>query len=204
MLRGISYGSTYVAKNFRSCKDNYLQNVYKPLLENNEVSVYVCTYDHPLMQELIDTYKPKKIELLEYENSDQVTTFLHSLRMLKDEDLDFIICTRFDLHFHQKITDINLDFNKSNFTFKLDPIDARWNDYEFISDLAFYFNSSHLDAMISSTKDLIKFPPRQWADLHGIYKKLKAYIPKEEINFITPNIWRSLGDEYPIYELKRN
>ena len=203
LIRGISYGRGTSGKDFRTCIYNYMKHVYEPLSENHEVSVYICTYTHHLIDEVREIYKPKKMELIDFEGSNQVTTFRKSLDILKGEDLDFVISTRFDLFFNDKITDINIDYTKSNFTFRLDPSEARWIDYEFISDLAFYFPYNHLNAMISATDDLIKFPPRVWPDLHGIYKFLKKYLPEDQIQFITPNIWRQQGDEYPVYQLIR-
>ena len=175
ILRGISYGlGPYGSgKDFRTCIENFKKNVYEPLSENNEVTVYICTYTHPYIEELKEAYNPKKLELIDFAGSDQCTTFLKSLKMIEGEDLDFIISTRFDLHFNDKITEIDIDYNKSNFTFKLDPSDAKWSDYEFISDLAFYFNANQLNSMILATENIINHPPRLYIDLHGIYKCLK-------------------------------
>ena len=148
VLRGLSYdhGSKGFV-DFRMNVNNFMTNIYEPLCEKHEVSVYVSSYPHSLMDQLTKLYKVKKLELMEKNGSDQFTTFLGSLKMLKNEDLDFVVITRFDLQFMNKITDLNIDYSKCNFTHKIDPPEARWEEYEFVSDLMMCFNMQYLETI---------------------------------------------------------
>jgi hypothetical protein len=201
LLRGISQG--HGKADFSRCVENLQENLIKPLSENNEVNLYLCTYVHPQINELSEAYNPKKLELIPFSGSNQVTTFSHSLKMLRGEDLDFVFVVRFDLWLHNKITECNIDFEKFNFVFKLSPQEAPYEKYEFVSDLGFFFNYRHLESIISATDFLSENPPRKITDLHGIYKTLKLFLPEEQIHFMTPVVWRQQGDEYPLYTLIR-
>jgi hypothetical protein len=201
ILRGISHGNGKA--DFRICLDNIQENVIKPLSETNEISTYLCTYEHSFLDELNAAYQPKKTEILSFSGSNQISTFIHSLKMLREEDLDFVVVGRFDLWFNQKITETNIDYDKFNFVFKLSPIEAPFEKFEFVSDLGMFFNYRYLEYIIQAAEYLLSNPPRPFIDLHGIYKSLKKFMPEDHIHFMTPVIWRKQGDEYPLYDLKR-
>jgi hypothetical protein len=184
LIRGISFG--HGKADFRRCANNIATNLYEPLVEaGNDVNFYVCTYNHDHIDELKEIYEPKTLGLLQFEGSNQITTFINSLKMVENEDLDFIFVTRFDLNFLKKVTESgNIDYNKTNFMY---PPHAPWLEYEFVSDLVLWLPKKHIPNMIQAAEYLLANPPRPFIDMHGIYKCLKRFLPESEIHFQHPN-----------------
>lgn len=184
LLVGVSFGKGAYGsgKDFRQSVKNFKDTILHPLSEKNDVRIYICTYSHEHIEELKSEYNPEKIELLDYSNSNQISTYVHGLNMLKNEDLDFIVSTRFDIQFQQKITDLNVDYDKANFLYGLDVLEAPWKSWEFVTDNIFMFNKKYLDSMLNSIHELVKNPPREYVDLHGIYKKMKMFESEENLN----------------------
>ena len=86
LLTGISFGQD---RDFRHCFENINRNLIEPLSQDNNVFVYITTYDHEYMNTLRDLYNPVKLEILNIHNTTQLTTRLHSLKLIKDESLIF-------------------------------------------------------------------------------------------------------------------
>ncbi|WP_248804406.1 hypothetical protein, partial [Escherichia coli] len=78
-------------------------------------TIYFTTYQHEVLPDVIDFYKPKHVQLVDYHSSDQRRTLWKSLNQVVEEDLDFIIIGRFDIQFKKKITEFNIDYTKFNF-----------------------------------------------------------------------------------------
>ena len=146
LLTGVSYGYNVghekADRDWNLTKDNLKTNLIDCFKDTDDVSVYLTTYKHPTNQEVFDFYQPKKLLLLDYEGSRQRTTYAQGLRNVLDEDLDFIIIGRFDIIFKQKITDLNIDFNKFNFIFR--EIEPHWTKDKFVSDTFFAFPKKFL------------------------------------------------------------
>jgi hypothetical protein len=183
LFRGISHG--HGKADFRQCADNIKENLIEPLKENHEVSTYICTYDNPYIGELVETYSPTKLEIIPYQGTDQITTFIHCMEMMKTEDIDFIFVTRFDTKFLYKVTEFGvIDFDKINFMY---PPHDPFLEVEFVSDLAIWLNKKHIDSMIQGCHYLQSKPPRPEypSCMHGIYKALKHYTHPLNIHFTT-------------------
>jgi hypothetical protein len=184
IIRGISFGLGKA--DFRKCASNIETNLIKPLIEEgHEVSTYVCTYEHEHIEELKEIYKPKSIEILPFEGSNQITTFIHSLNMINEEDIDFIFVTRFDLNYLNKVTESGIiDYKKVNFMY---PPHDPWLDVEFVSDLVLWLPKQYIGEMIQASENLLLNPPRPTLlDMHGIYKCLKLFLSEDKIHFQHP------------------
>lgn len=182
LIRGISHGKGKA--DFRKCVTNIRENLINPLKVNHEVKTYICTYDHPYIEEMRHLYSPEKIDIIPFEGSNQLSTFVKSLEMLKDEDVDFIFVTRFDLNYKHKITEVGkLDYDKVNFLYP--PHDPLYMHLEFVSDLAIFLSKKHINEMIEATNYLSKNQPRPGLiDMHGIYKSLKLFLSEDQIHFM--------------------
>ena len=210
LLRGIAYGKSNhtnrenFERDFRNCAENFYEMVLNPLKELHEVKVYLCTYEHPFMQEMLETYEPEKTKILNFEFSNQITNFLEALELIEEEQLDFVLVMRFDMKYNIQVTDLGIDFDKVNFSYRLAPPEVSpWEHWQFVSDLAFYFPPKYINQIASAAHDLLANPPRIWIDLHGIYKNLKQYIKEDEINFLTDEIWQHCNSKHPIHEIVR-
>ena len=102
VFRGITTGeSPTQKKDWTLARDNIKQNLIGSF---HNPFIYFTTYDNPVLSDVIDFYKPKLVQLLDYNSSDQRKTLFYSLKHIIEEDLDFIIIGRFDIFFKQKIT----------------------------------------------------------------------------------------------------
>jgi len=184
IIRGISFG--HGKSDFRICANNIYVNLCEPLIEDgHEVNIYVCTYNHDHIEELKEIYKPKSLEILPFEGSNQITTFINSLYMVENEDLDFVFVTRFDLNYLKRVTESGkIDYDKVNFMY---PPHEPWLEYEFVSDLVIWLPTKHIPKMIQASEYLLDNPPRHGIDMHGIYKCLKLFLSEDEIHFQHPN-----------------
>ena len=113
------------------------ENVIDPYKKDNDVSLYLTTYANDTIDELTSFYETKHLNLLDPNKSNQRTTMLTALEMIRNEPLDFIIVSRFDIRWYQKIADLNVDYNKFNFLYK--EVEPEWSNNRFVSDIIFLF-----------------------------------------------------------------
>ena len=78
----------------------------------------MTTYDMFNAEEVVEAYKPFKYQLISYVNSAEITTYIKSMEMLLDQDVDFIVATRFDILFRSTVIDWDIKYEKFNVTFK--------------------------------------------------------------------------------------
>lgn len=132
LLRGISYlpdasaVSNSPSTDYRRCLASFLKNVVEPLREVFAVDVFLATYQNELLDQAIIDYGAKKVfilpdeELKRHENGNQhVCQFVSDcLEHLKTFGYDYILQTRFDLYFYNRLDVSKFDFNKVNFAWK--------------------------------------------------------------------------------------
>ena len=164
--------------------ENLFKNVINPLKENNDIKIYVYTYDTPEKDNILQTYKPTKYTILESTNNNSAeiaaNTYIDSLEKLKDEDIDFIITTRFDLDIS---CNIGIDFKKFNFLFK--ELN-HWDEAYLTTDTFYAFPKDMLDDVIISLKETwlgknTHFCPGLF---HCLYRFLVKRIGESNIQFI--------------------
>lgn len=164
----------------------------------NEVKTYLFSYQNNDIDDIINWYKPTKHNFIPFEGSHQQTTYIKSLEQLVDEDLDFIISTRFDIKFYKPLSEYDIDFSKSNFFFK--EADGWWHNpiCKFTNDALFMIPKIHLNDWIQALKNLHANPPRVNPDLHGAYRFVTEIIGEENAHFLLDVERRSAnGDEWP-------
>ena len=107
-LTGVCYDNNR-NKDWRKCVDNIKATF-------GDVEYYITTYNTQFNYDIIDVYNPKKIQFLD--GGSQRSTYIKSLENIEKGDVDFLICTRFDILFKKNINELNLDYTKFNFLFK--------------------------------------------------------------------------------------
>jgi len=191
---GHSIGTSRSAKDWRLTSDAIKTNLldYFP-----NKQIYITTYNNETIPQLLDYYNPTKALIIPYKDSHQRTTYVKSLKNLLDEDIDFIISTRFDLEFLQPIA--NFDFNKFNFMFR--EVEPYWSDSQFASDSLFAFPKKYLKPFIEAIEREHQSPYRNCPDLHAMYRHLSYIVGSNNIHFLHEGCWNSNGN--PIYKIIR-
>jgi hypothetical protein len=164
--------------------ENLFKNVINPLKENNDIKIYVYTYNTPETDNILEIYKPIKYTILDSTNSNSAelgaNTYIDSLEKLRDEDVDFIITTRFDLNIH---CNIDIDFKKFNFLFK--ELN-NWDDSNLTSDTFYAFPKDMLEDVIISLKETWLGKDTHFCPglFHCLYRFLVKKIGESNIEFI--------------------
>jgi hypothetical protein len=165
-----------------SCYQNHFEMIIKPFEQMHIVKTFLATYESDTNQKLLQIYNPSSYVILDSGN--MRSTYIKSIENLINSapDIDFFICTRFDIKFYNKLTNWNFDYKKFNFIFI-----ENWGDSEAIevTDVLFAFPGKFLNAFYSALLKADKKPRRkECIDLHFIYEFVKDEIGKENIHFI--------------------
>ena len=188
-----------ISRSYLDCKDNYTEELLKPLAKF-DIKVYLTSYLSSETGNIIDFYKPEACQFLNLKNSHQIKTFIKSIELIEDEKLDYVMFTRFDIFFNKgKLKELNFDLNKFNFLCREKD---HWDDMNFVNDCVYFLPFAYLLKLKKACITLLSNPPRPGLmDMHGLYKSLINFIPKEGINFLTDEHF--LSSKNSIYDLKR-
>jgi len=185
-------------RNFNNVKESITNNIIN--CWDGKPKIYITTYHSDEDDNLIQSYQPEKYQFLNFENSNQRGTYLKSLEQLKNEDLDFIISTRFDINLFEKLSNLNIDFNKFNFLFK-----DQWGS----CDVLFCFPMKQLTPFINNLDLIFKTHtckrrrnPSFNQHMHNMYDFLHKDIGKENINFMVDGTHNTNSNEF--FELIRS
>ena len=169
---------------YKDGHENLFKNLINPLKENNDIKIYLYTYDTSETNNILEIYKPTRYTTLELRNNNSsdlaANTYINSLEKLRDEDIDFIITTRFDLDIR---CNIDIDFKKFNFLFKELK---NWDEANLTSDTLYAFPKYMLEDVIMSLRETwlgknTYFCPGLF---HCLYKFLVKRIDESNIQFI--------------------
>jgi hypothetical protein len=175
-----------------------------PLQKNNKVSIFLCTYDNEFTDELVELYKPTQYKIIPFGGSHQIDTYVQSMENLRGYDFDFVIATRFDVHFNKSIDVINIDFYKFNALFpekgwynkiKWWPV-WRKSKYihhiclpffaRFVTDNLFAFPYVMLDDFISVLRSERAHPTRRGLmDMHPVFNRMKRRVGKNNVHLVS-------------------
>jgi hypothetical protein len=183
ILRGMTTGKALNGpRNWTITKDNLKENLIDSFREKYDVNVYITTYENSPINDVVDFYKPKRVRLLPLQGSNQRLTIIQSCLDIVDEDIDFVIVTRFDIELFQKFGDLNFDYNKFNFVYK--EIEPNWTNLRYVSDVLFGFPKKYLLDFIHAIEMEESNPSRQYNDLHNMYNLMCYLIDEENIHFL--------------------
>lgn len=216
-LVGISGGAARITgRDWTNTKDNTKRNVIE-CWRNDTTIVYLTTYErHPHPLEIMDCdckqtevemmrkfYDAEKVQLLRLgkDKGTQRDTYIRSLKMWLDTDVDVIISTRFDIEFFDRLCDLNINLSKVNFLFKEGK---HWYTHSYVTDNLFIIPKQYLPQFIEAVELLDEeetLPNQQ--HMHGTYRCLKSIIGTEQIHFISDNLYYSYNGGNPFYYLHR-
>jgi hypothetical protein len=201
-LCGVSYGirPSFMRRDFREVYPNFVDTVINPFLVDNQIRIYTTTYPHQYYDDLLRTYNPTKSQLIIPEGSTIASTYKKSLELLRGEDLDILICTRFDMWFNQSLGSLKVDLNKFNFLFREK---GTWESQQFVTDNLYVFPFRYLDNFIKAVNDMItedKYPYQVF--MHHIYEYVVRNIGIENVYFIDGGLHNSKENQF--YQLKRS
>lgn len=200
---GIIYGPggrTGSDRDFRHCWPNQKRTLIDPLLEQgHEANIYFSGYpinDGEIEKQFYDLVKPTKVLYNEFVGSTPFTCRKSAYNNFIDDELDVIVFTRSDIHFHHKITDLNVDYDKFNFLFY-----ENCNHQNFTTD-NFYVWPHRMTKMVQKAFYDTHKRFTNNDDTHGLMNELLKYIDPSEINVISPDI-KQFSDVNSFYSLCR-
>lgn len=176
--------------------------------EGHDISLYLTTYEHSDVDNMLAFYKPKKAKILNFQNSYMQRTYMESLQQLVDEDVDFVVSIRPDIFTFKKLTEYNIDFSKFNFYHRQDTL---WHleselDYEvaletsklhmqycMVNDSMFLFPKHMLNTFIEATDSLWndpRFPGWDFSTMHNVWIHLRKLLNYEQLNYMIPGVPR--------------
>lgn len=180
VFTGISYG---IGRDSNHCLSNHNQFLIDPFKKESDVKLYLTSYSNEKANDILDAYKPTLHNFFEYEDSHQVLTYIKSMELIRSQPLDFVICTRFDIHFHKQINEIGIDYTKFNALFKEK---GWWDSMKFTTDNFFAFPYSMLETFILVLKELYVNPSRPGqTDLHQVFFRVQKNVGIENTNIIS-------------------
>ena len=143
--------------------------------------------DPQIEKEFYDIVKPHKVQFCEFKNSDAFTCKGASFNVFEDEDLDFIIFTRLDLHFTKIIAKENINFNKFNFLY---PEGGRGEDYwweilRFTTDNFYMWPHNMTPQVKKAIRETYRSLRPEQPDTHPLIHKLLLEIGNNNIHFVS-------------------
>jgi hypothetical protein len=186
-------------RDFNKSKKSISEKVIKCWENEHQVSLYLTTYSSDQDKELLSFYSPKKYQFIEYEGSCRNQTYRKSLEFLENEDLDFIISTRFDIDFTESISSLNIDFHKMNFLFREGL--NEWKDEKLVCDNLFCFPPKYRKNLIESLLES-HLDGHTFTHSHRAYAYILPKIGEENIHFISEFNEYSHNNKY--YNLLRH
>ena len=215
-LVGVSYndGSVGRYRNYQDALEGFMNNIVNPLKEEgHEIHFYLFTYDSTKKEDIIKTYNSTKSTFLDpnynklgggdkLENGMKTisTTYINSLYELKNEELDLIISTRFDISFNfNPFEKYNFEFNKFNFLFR----EPEFTHLPIVSDTFYVFPHSMISNLIDAIIKMESNPhDGVGIAMHNMYLPMCDEVGKENVKWVCDEFYRS--DINPIYKLTRH
>jgi hypothetical protein len=198
-LVGVSYNDGQIGRyrNYEDAVHGFMKNVVDPLKdEGHDIKYYIYSYDNVKRNDILNTYQPTiKHEFINpihntIGGGDRVSngykaissTYIGSLEQLKNEDLDLIISTRFDINFFKNpFKEYPFDFTKFNFLWR-EPL---MEDLPLVNDVFFTFPYKFINHIVDSFLECELNPHNNIRiALHNIYNPLLKRIDKNEISWV--------------------
>ena len=178
IFAGISFGHKS-DRDFNHCFPNIDCNLIQPLKEEHSVYNYIVTYENERIDEVTKLLNPKKLVSIPFESSRQNPTRTAAVRLPGDDDIDFYIMSRFDVHYNKKLSEFNLDWNKFNFVSR--EGNGYWESQQFVGDTFYAWPKRLHKQVVDGFNELAKFDPNH---MHNFYSILAPIIGQENIHFM--------------------
>jgi hypothetical protein len=216
-LVGVSYNDGTIGRyrNYENAIDGFTTNVINPLKEEgHSIQYYIFSYDSIKKNDIINAYQPViKSEFIHptyntLGGGDKLpngmkaisSTYMSSLEQLKNEDLDLVISTRFDINFFKNpLKEYPYDFTKFNFLWR-EPL---LHNLPLVNDTFVVFPYSMLDNVIESIKEMEFNPPQKVnIAMHNWYLPMINQVGKDNVQWVCDEFVNAIDNN--LYKLMRN
>lgn len=183
IFAGISFGHKS-DRDFSHCFPNIDRNLIQPLRANHSVYKYVMTYDNDRLAEVEKLLNPKRITSIPFEGSKQNPTRAAAVSLPGEDNIDFYIMSRFDVHYNKKLDDFNLDWDKFNIVSR--EGNGFWESQQFVADTFYAWPKRLHSQVVQGFKELTEGEIRYDLNhMHNFYSILAPIMGQENIHFMS-------------------
>ena len=216
-LVGVSYNDGTIGRyrNYEDAIAGFMTNIINPLKnEGHSIQYYIFSYDNIKRNEILNAYQPViKSEFIHptyntLGGGDKLSNgfkaisaaYINSLQQLKNENLDLIISTRFDINFFKNpLKEYPYDFNKFNFLWR----EPHLHNLPLVNDTFVVFPYSMLDSVIESIKEMEFNPPQKVnIAMHNWYLPMINQVGEENVQWVCDDFVNAIDNN--LYKLMRN
>ena len=216
-LVGVSYNDGTIGRyrNYEDAIAGFMTNIINPLKdEGHSIQYYIFSYDNIKRNEILNAYQPIiKSEFIHptyntLGGGDKLSNgfkaisaaYINSLQQLKNENLDLVISTRFDINFFKNpLKEYPYDFNKFNFLWR----EPHLHNLPLVNDTFVVFPYSMLDSVIESIKEMEFNPPQKVnIAMHNWYLPMINQVGEENVQWVCDDFVNAIDNN--LYKLMRN
>lgn len=216
-LVGVSYNSGNQGgrkRDFRDAKNELFEHIVNPLIkQGHDVKFYLYSYDNELKDEIECTYQPLikstfiSPQLNQVGGGDKTNynikmmslMYLSSLQQLKDEDLDLVISTRYDIKFNENPFErYNYDFTKCNFLWR----EPEYQHIPIINDVFIVFPHKMTSNFYEAIIEMETNPPHGCGvAMHNLYVPMVHQVGEENVQWVDDDFKTAFDND--LYKLTR-
>ena len=215
-LVGVSYNDgSGRYRNYKDAIDGFMSNVVEPLKEDgHEIKFYIYSYDSIKRNDILKAYEPIK----KYHFTDPIyntlgggdklpnglkaisSNYINSLEQLKNENLDLIISTRFDINFLKNpFKEYSFDFSKFNFLWR----EPEFTHLPIVNDTFIVFPYSMLGSVIESIIEMESIPPYGInIAMHNWYLPMVKQVGEDNVQWVCDEFVNEISND--LYKLMRH
>lgn len=212
-LVGVSYNEKGRYRNYEDAIDSFYKYIVWPLEEEgHNIFFYLYTYQNQKSQKIVEDYIPcVKAQFINKEfnsmgGGDNLhgykvmsVSYIKSLEALKDEELDLVISTRFDIKFFKNpFTTYSYDFGKFNFLWR----EPEYKELPLVNDTFVVFPYSMLDTVIQSIHTMETKPSKGVnIAMHNWYLPLIDKLGIDKVQWVDDHFKTAISND--LYQLTR-
>ena len=217
-LVGVSYNNAKEGGRLRNYEDS-IENFYKYIVEpfrekGHIVQFYLYTYENEKQDKILNEYIPcikSKFVKPDYNKLGgghkvndgykiMTVSYLNSLEQLKNEDLDLIISTRYDINFFKNPFELyDYDFDKMNFLWR----EPAFMDLPIVNDTFLVFPYRMLDNVIDSIIEMEENPPHKVSvAMHNWYLPMVNQVGEDNVKWVCNEFITAISND--LYKLTRH
>ena len=216
-LVGVSYNNAKEGgrlRNYEDAIENFHTYIVEPLREKgHEVQFYLYSYENEKQDKIVNDYIPciksqfVKPDYNKLGGGDKVSegykvmtvSYLNSLEQLKNEDLDLVISTRYDIKFFQNPFEVyDYDFDKMNFLWR----EPEFMDLPIVNDTFLVFPYKMLDNVKNSIIEMEENPPHGInSAMHNWYLPMVNQVGEDKVQWVDDRFATAIDNE--LYILTR-
>jgi hypothetical protein len=216
-LVGVSYNDGTIGRyrNYENAIDGFTTNVINPLKEEgHSIQYYIFSYDNIKRNDIINAYQPViKSEFIHptyntLGGGDRLpngmkaisSTYMSSLEQLKNEDLDLVISTRFDINFFKNpFKEYPYDFTKCNFLWR----EPEFTHLPIVNDTFIVFPHSMTQNLIDAIIEMEINPPHGvGVAMHNLYLPMVNQVGENKVQWVCDEFVNAINND--LYKLMRH